>query len=105
LVERVDSFGGLKKSMYCGDGGVVIARSEDELLRRIGNAARHAKCSKSAMKDRLGNLSALHGTVKECESKEKALASAGFEELMLIFPGWERGDYSNMVTFAENFIG
>jgi len=105
LVARVDSYGGLKKSMYCGDGGVVIAQSEEELSRRIGKAATLAKCSKLAMKERLRNLSALYGTVEECGTKEKALASTGFEELMLIFPGWERGDYSNMATFAQSFIG
>jgi len=104
LVSKVDSYGALKKSMYCGDGGAVIAQTEEELSRRIGMAARLENCSRSEMLGRLRNLSALFGTVEECEAKERALASAGFEELMLIFPGWERGDYSNMTTFAKSLI-
>lgn len=104
VVVKIDSHKGLKKSMYCGDGGVVIGRTNEELSRRIGNAARLASCPRSEMEGRLQNLSALFGTVEECESKVGALASEGFEELMLIFPGWETGDYSNMVTFARNFV-
>ena len=105
LVAKVDSYGTLKKSMYCGDGGTVIAETKEELSRRIGKAARLTDCSRLEMLGKLENLSSLFGTVKDCEIKERALASTGFEELMLIFPGWQKGDYSNMRTFAQNFIG
>lgn len=101
---KIGSYGGLKKSMYCGDGGVVMATTKEEFSRRVGDAARLAGVSVSEMNARLKNLSALHGTVDECEEKERELASAGFEELMLIFPGWQNGDYANMETFADCFI-
>ncbi len=104
LVGRVNSYGSLKKSMYCGDGGALIAQTEEGLSRVIGEEAKRAGCSKSEIVERLQNLSALYGTVEDCKTKERALASAGFEELMLIFPGWQTGDYSNMITFAQNFV-
>ncbi len=104
LAGRVDSYGSLKKSMYCGDGGALVAQTEEELSRVIRKEARRAGCSKSEIVERMQNLSALYGTVDECETKERALVSAGFEELMVIFPGWQNGDYSNMATFAQNFI-
>jgi alkanesulfonate monooxygenase SsuD/methylene tetrahydromethanopterin reductase-like flavin-dependent oxidoreductase (luciferase family) len=104
IVAKIDSYKVLKKSMYCGDGGVIIARTKGELAKRVGKAAELAGISKSEMHGRLQNLSALFGTVRECEAKEHALSSAGFEELMLIFPGWQEGDYTNMETFAQNFI-
>jgi alkanesulfonate monooxygenase SsuD/methylene tetrahydromethanopterin reductase-like flavin-dependent oxidoreductase (luciferase family) len=105
VIQRIDSYTNLKKSMYCGDGGVLIAPTREEFSRRVGKAARRAACSKSEMQDRLRNLSALFGTVEECVAKEQALASVGFEELMLILPGWQEGDYANMTTFAQTFIG
>lgn len=105
ISEKIDSYGRLKKSMYCGDGGVVIARTKEEFSRRVGNAAKLAGIPVSEMHVKLQNLSALFGTVEECEAKEQELASAGFEELMLIFLGWQDGDYANMETFADCFIG
>lgn len=104
LVGRVDSYRTLRKSMYCGDGGALIAPTKEELSKRMAKEAKRAGSSKSEIVERLRNLSALYGTVEECQTKERALASAGFEELMLIFPGWQVGDYSDMVTFAQNFI-
>ncbi len=104
LVARVNSYGTLKKSMYCGDGGAVIGQTKKELSNRIEKAAKQADCSGSEMLGKLQNLSAIYGTVDECERKADVLASAGFEELMLIFPGWQKGDYSNMETFARAFV-
>jgi alkanesulfonate monooxygenase SsuD/methylene tetrahydromethanopterin reductase-like flavin-dependent oxidoreductase (luciferase family) len=104
ISDRIDSYGRLKKSIYCGDGGAVVAATKREFSNRVGRAARLAGCSKSEMEARLRNLSAVFGTAEECEKMVKDLESAGFEELMLIFPGWQGGDYSNMETFAELFI-
>ncbi len=104
IAKKIDSYKVLKKSMYCGDAGVVIAPTKEEFSRRVGKAARLAGSSVPEMRASLQNLSALFGTVKECEEKEGELASAGFEELMLIFPGWQERDYANMETFADCFI-
>lgn len=98
---RIRSIKRLKSSIYCGDGGAVIGRTGKEFSHQVAKAAKLAGCSRSGMSARLANLSALYGTVEQCERKKEELESAGFEELMLIFPGWQRGDYSNMDSFAE----
>lgn len=105
IAAKIGSYKGLRKSMYCGDGGVVLAQTRSGVSRRTMGTAGLLGISTQEMERRLRNLSVLYGTVNECETKLKALASAGFEELMLIFPGWQKGDYTSMKTFAESFIG
>ncbi len=105
LARRIASFGGLGISLYGGDGGCVLAPTKAGLSRRTARAARYNGCSTSAMQGRLANLSAIHGTVDECERRVRELEALGFEEFMLIFPGWQVGDYSNMEEFARAFLG
>ncbi len=104
LAERIDSHTGLGKSMYCGDGGVVIGKNQSEYSRNLANASGFAGLSDAEMVERLHNLSAVFGTVEECQRSVEFLSSLGFEELMLIFPGWQDDDYSNMETFADAFL-
>ncbi len=103
LAQKIASRG-LRSSLYCGDGGVVIAPTGRGLSDRVAQAARFNRCTRSEMEVRLRNLSAVYGTVDQCETKVKALESSGFEELMLIFPGWQVGDYSGMSEFARAFV-
>ncbi len=100
LARKIGSYGRLKKSVYCGDGGVVIGNSESEYSRRLSDASKSARIPVPEMVERLRNLSAVFGTVEECRMSIEFLSSLGFEEFMLIFPGWQEGDYSNMETFA-----
>ncbi len=95
---------GLSSSLYCGDGGVVIAETMQGLSQRVAKAARFNRCTRTEMENRLSNLSAVHGTVDQCEAKVNELEASGFEELMLIFPGWQVGDYSGMNEFARAFL-
>ncbi len=104
LARRIGSHRRLKKSIYCGDGGVVIGETESEYSRQLSNASKSARVPRAEMVGRVRNLSAVFGTVEECRRRVELLSSLGFEELMLIFPGWQEGDYSNMETFAEAFL-
>ena len=104
LARKVSALGGLRLSLYGGDGGAVVAPTRQELSRRTAKAARLNGCSRSEMVARLSNLSAIHGTVDECDRKVRELVSLGYEEFMLIFPGWQKGDYSNMEEFAAAFV-
>lgn len=104
LAEKIGSRRGLKKSIYCGDGGTVIGESQAEYSLSLSRASRTAHLSDAEMTERLNNLSAVFGTVEECRRRVNSLASMGFEELMLIFPGWQDGDYSSMETFADAFL-
>lgn len=104
LAEKIGSSRKLKKSIYCGDGGVVVGEDRTEYLRRLSDASRFARLSEVEMVERLRNLSAVFGTVEECQRRVEFLSSLGFEELMLIFPGWQEGDYSNMEAFAGAFL-
>lgn len=103
ISERIGSKG-LKKSMYSGDGGVIMAPTKDEFTRRVERAAKLVGGPAADVRASLQNLSAIFGTVAECESKVKELSSVGFEEVMLVFHGWQNGDYSNMETFADALI-
>ena len=104
VVEKAESYGGLKCSVYCGDGGVIVAPTREEFSRRVTRAAKLSRSSRLEMDARLRNLSAVYGTTEECEEKVEGLRSSGFEEFMLIFPGWQNGDYSNMEDFAKAFL-
>ena len=94
----------LKKSMYCGDGGLVIGKNASDYEARLGKVAAVQNLSTKELREKLNNLSIIHGTAKQCESTLGRLASLGFEELMMIFPGWQKGDFSNMDLFASEFI-
>jgi alkanesulfonate monooxygenase SsuD/methylene tetrahydromethanopterin reductase-like flavin-dependent oxidoreductase (luciferase family) len=104
ICKKIDSRG-LKKSMYSGDGGVIIAPTAKEFSRRVEKAAKLTGSPASDVIAKLQNLSAVFGAVDECKEQVEALSSMGFEELMLIFHGWQHGDYSNLETFAEALIG
>ncbi len=103
LSKNIGKFG-LAKSMYCGDGGTVIGTNESDYEARLRKIARSGNISVSSLKERINNLSIVHGTTEECHEQIKNLSSLGFEEFMLIFPDWQRGDYSNMNLFAREFI-
>ena len=94
----------LGKSMYCGDGGLVIGRNESDYESRLRKYASFQKLSISSARKRIENLSIIHGSTRECKTQLDRLTTLGFEELMMIFPGWQRGDYSNMDLFAREFI-
>jgi hypothetical protein len=103
-VSKIDSYKVLKKSMYCGDGGVMIAETREEVSQSNEKTARLLGISTREMETRLRNLSVFYGTISECREKLQVFRSDGFEELMLYFPGWQKGDFAGMKTFAENFI-
>ncbi len=102
LSSRRKRFG---KSMYCGDGGVVIGKDERDYTKRVKKCARSEGLTAFQFEKKLGNLSTVHGTISECRSSVSAIRSLGFEEMMMIFPGWQSGDYTNMELFAKEFIG
>ena len=103
LTEDIGKYG-LAKSMYCGDGGTVLGTSQNDYETRLRKIAHSVNISVSSIKERINNLSIVHGTTKECDEQIKNLSSLGFEEFMLIFPGWQMGDYSSMDLFAREFI-
>ncbi|MCL4518628.1 MAG: LLM class flavin-dependent oxidoreductase [Thaumarchaeota archaeon] len=94
----------LNKSMYCGDSGLVIGKSKSDYEARLRRYASIQNLSISSARKKIENLSILHGATSECETELRRLATLGFEELMIIFPGWQMGDYSNMDLFAREFI-
>ncbi|MDG6996614.1 MAG: LLM class flavin-dependent oxidoreductase [Nitrososphaerota archaeon] len=104
ISKQINSFK-LKRSMYCGDGGLVIGKNQGDYEARLQKLSSNQNISVSSLKQKIENLSILHGTTKECEATLDRLASLGFEELMMIFPGWQNEDYSNMDLFAREFIG
>ena len=104
IVDRIDSHGNLRKSMYCGDGGTIIGGTPGQFSRRVLTVSRHLGLSEAETNRRLRNLSAVYGTTDECRERISSLASMGFEEFMLIFHGWQRGDFADMNLFAKTFL-
>lgn len=104
IAEQIDSFGTLKKSVYCGDGGAVIAPTHGEFSKRVMAASQTLGLSVAETEKRLENLSAVYGTVQQASDKIDALTSMGFEELMLVFHGWQSGDFLDMECFAKAFL-
>lgn len=94
----------LALSMYCGDGGAIIGRDQEDYEKRVERAAEQMKISVQELKTRQENLSIVRGAIPQCSKSIGEISSLGFEELMLIFPGWQQGDYTNMDLFAENFL-
>lgn len=92
------------KSMYCGDGGVVIGRNQSEYHRRLESLARKEGTSREKYEEKINNLSIIHGTIGQCRDSIDRIASLGFEELMMVFPGWQNADYLSMDTFSREFI-
>ena len=103
ITRQIDDFN-LSKSLYCGDGGLVIGQNENDYESKLHKLAEIQKISSSTIRQRIENLSILHGSVKECAAQLRKLELLGFEELMIIFNGWQSGDYSNMDLFAKEFI-
>jgi alkanesulfonate monooxygenase SsuD/methylene tetrahydromethanopterin reductase-like flavin-dependent oxidoreductase (luciferase family) len=93
------------KSMYCGDGGLVISKDSADYENRLKRYAKKENLSFSEMKTRIDNLSLIHGNIEECARGIKKVESLGFEELMMLFPGWQSGNYENMDLFAKEFVG
>ena len=104
ISERIASAGIDHKSMYCGDGGLVIGEDREDYARKVERASHAAGLTEEKFGERLANLSIVHGTVDEVSSSIRTLASLGFEELMMIFPGWQDGNYENMDLFAKVFL-
>jgi alkanesulfonate monooxygenase SsuD/methylene tetrahydromethanopterin reductase-like flavin-dependent oxidoreductase (luciferase family) len=104
IAQRIES-AGLHRSMYCGDGGAIIAENQAALRRGFARAGRQMGLPAADVEKRAENLSAVYGTTSQCREKIGQLADAGFEEMMLIFPGWQSGDYRNMDLFGKEFIG
>ncbi|HZW57882.1 MAG TPA: LLM class flavin-dependent oxidoreductase [Nitrososphaerales archaeon] len=92
------------KSMYCGDGGLVVGIDGADYAKRVERAAAATGLAVKKFGERISNLSIMHGTIEQVSSSIKMLASLGFEELMIIFPGWQEGNYENMDLFAKEFV-
>ena len=101
IVDKIDSYGSLAKSLYCGDGGLVIGKDDRDYARKLKRAAYSQGLSEAQLTGRLRNLSILYGTVGECKDRCEKLARIGFEELMIIFSGWQKGNYESMDLFAK----
>ncbi len=104
ISEKISTYRSLKKSMYCGDGGAVVGQTSGDFSKRISAASRHLGLSVAEPERRLQNLSAVYGTVEQVGERLRSLASMGFEECMLIFHGWQNGDFTDMECFAEAFL-
>ena len=108
IVREIDSIAKSRsnfgKSMYCGDGGVVIGSTESDYRVRVNRSAKSEGLSKLDYEARLNNLSIIHGTADQCRDSVKEISSLGFEELMMVFPGWQSGNYENMNLFAREFL-
>ena len=103
LSDFIGSFG-LERSMYCGDGGVIIGKDAREVEERIKALSALQGSDSSEIEKRLANLSIIHGTVEKCREAISTLESLGFSELMMIFPGWQQEDFANMDLFAKEFL-
>jgi alkanesulfonate monooxygenase SsuD/methylene tetrahydromethanopterin reductase-like flavin-dependent oxidoreductase (luciferase family) len=103
-IDLLASANPIEKSIYCGDGGVIIGKDEADYVAKLVKIARLKGMPKSEIENSLSNLSIIHGTVKECADVMSRLSALGFDELMMIFPGWEYGDYQNMDLFGREFL-
>ena len=92
------------KSIFGGDGGTVIGSDENDYSKRLGRYARWNRQEVKEATRSLENLSLVHGTVEQCSETIFQLSSLKFEEMVLYFPGWQSGDYSNMELFAKEFL-
>lgn len=103
----LDSFAGGKivpRSIFGGDGGTVIGSDESDYSKRLRRYARWNRQEVKEATRNIENLSLLHGTVRKCSEIILRLSSLHFEEMVLYFPGWQSGDYSNMEVFAKEFL-
>jgi hypothetical protein len=83
---------------------LVIGKTEGDYESKLKNMAEIQNIPISKVREKIGNLSILHGSVRECATQLDRLALLGFEELMIIFTGWQSGDFSNMDLFAREFV-
>lgn len=94
----------LAKSIYSGDGGTIIGRNDAEYQSEVKREAVCQGLTFDQMERKLADLSIVYGNVERCVATIEKISKLGFEEIMLIFPGWQRGDYRNMRLFAEKFL-
>lgn len=104
LTNRIKT-SGLAVSMYCGDGGTIIGRDASDYQFRLEKVATELGLPLQVLAERQANLSVVRGSVDECRRSLDNLNKLGAEELMMIFPGWQLGDYASMDLFAEEFLG
>lgn len=108
ICNMIDSFSGRRKhvpkSIFAGDGGLVIGANAEEYSTRLQKHAKSTRQSVDEAAKTLEGLSLLHGTTEECYASLQNISSLGFEELVIFVPGWQAGDYSNMSLFAKEFI-
>jgi Luciferase-like monooxygenase len=104
ITQSISSSGVKHKSLYCGDGGLIIGTDDLEYSKRVRATAQALDIPFGAFKKKLASLSVLHGTIENVASELQNLISLDFEEMMIVFPGWQIQNYENMDLFAEKFL-
>ncbi len=91
----------LGRLLYTGDGGVIIEQEGKPLTLKIRNLAAKIGISPEEFKERMTNLSILHGDGDEVASRIRGIKGAGFNFLLLQFHGWQYGEFADMESFAK----